>query len=119
MDPTPKSEPLMDLLGGKQVKIEAKTPETAVERKARILRETEDAAFDRVRKKADEDHERRKDFILFVFSLVIVAGSALFCVLAIVLSPANTTWAVPLLTLIVGGLLGYQTGKSQGSKSAS
>jgi fatty acid desaturase len=89
---------------------------TAFAQVLKFEHEDEDAAHERARMEADENRERRKDFILFVFSLVIVAASALCCVLALLYSQANSAWAAPLLTLIVGGLLGYQTGKSQGTK---
>ena len=117
MESTPKNRTIADLLDPKRVSIEVKTLETAPEREARLRREAEDAAHERDRKKANEDHERRKDFLLFVASLIIVGGAALGSLGSLMISPTNSPWAAPLLTLIVGGLLGYQTGKAQGSKS--
>jgi VIT1/CCC1 family predicted Fe2+/Mn2+ transporter len=117
MDPTPKPTKISDIVDPKSYSFKAESLETAADRKARIRREDEDAAHERSRKKADQDHERRKDFVLFVSSIVIVTGAALTSVLALILSPGRSAWAAPLLTLIVGGLLGYQTGKSQSPKA--
>jgi len=102
MTPGPKDT---DLFDPKKFTIDIRTPESAPERTARLRRGAEDAA-----------HERRKDFLLFITSLAVVAGSALCGLVALFASPSNSAWAAPLLTLIVGGLLGYQTGKAQTSR---
>jgi len=112
-EPRPKTDKFTDFLDPKKFSVEVKTLESAPERDSRIRRDEEDAAHDRARKKAAEEHERRKDFLLFVASLIVVAGSAFCCLGTLIFSPTSSPWAGPLLTLIVGGLLGYQTGKSQ------
>ena len=83
MESKPKPRSLDDLIDPKRVSIEVKTLELAPEREARLRREEEDAAHDRARKKAGEDHERRKDFLLFVFSLAVVAVATLSSVVAL------------------------------------
>jgi len=105
MDPRSKPAKLTDAIDLSKLDVAIKTPEKPAEREARLLRQTQDAA-----------HERRKDYQLFVASLMVVTVSALCYLVALFLTPANSAWAAPLLTPIVGGMVGYQTGKSQKPK---
>ncbi len=83
---------------------------------SRLRREEEDAAFERGRKKAADDLDRLKDLSLFIASLIVVVMASIASLFALLVQ-GNPPWAAPLLTLIVGGLLGYQTGKSQKPKN--
>lgn len=65
---------------------------------------------------ADAIHRRRKDMILFVGSLVFIATLALVAMWA-AFGAADATqreWGMGVLLLIVGGCIGYLTGKSSG-----
>jgi hypothetical protein len=64
--------------------------------------------------KADAEHQRRKELALLVGALVAVGATLSLCVWAIVREGStaeDTRWAVPLLTAIVTGLVGYVTGR--------
>jgi hypothetical protein len=80
------------------------SPEEPAERDVRLKIEEAEAA-----------HRRRKDLALHIAALVVIAVALGLCVWAIV-KPGSTAedvkWAVPLLTAIVTGLVGYVTGRS-------
>lgn len=64
---------------------------------------------------ADAEHRRRKDFLLFVAALTFVAVLAL--VAAVVAfggfaDPKQREWGMGVLLLIVGGCIGFLTGKN-------
>ena len=64
---------------------------------------------------ADAEHRRRKELALHVVTFVVIGVALALCVWAIVKknsTPEDTKWAVPLLTAIVTGLVGYVTGRS-------
>jgi lipopolysaccharide export LptBFGC system permease protein LptF len=68
--------------------------------------------------KADADHQRRKDFLLFVSVVVLIAVVALSCLAVMVFSlgsPDTQKSVSSLLTVIVSAAAGYMTGK--GGKS--
>ena len=64
----------------------------------------------------DEDgqHRRRKDMVLFVASLGFIAILALVAMWAAFAAPdaKQREWGMGVLLLIVGGCIGYLTGKS-------
>jgi hypothetical protein len=116
MESAPKPQKPADFLDPKKYKVKLESKESPAELESRLRCEEEDAAHDRAQKKAASDHERFKDLVLFIVSLSIVAISALSCLGVLIFSPSQAPWAAPLLTLIVGGFLGYQTGKLSTSK---
>lgn len=63
---------------------------------------------------ADGRHRRRKDMILFVASLSFIAILALVAMWAAFAAPdaKQREWGMGVLLLIVGGCIGYLTGKS-------
>lgn len=63
----------------------------------------------------DARHRRRKDLILFVASLVFVATLAIVAIWAAFIASGGDKqreWGMAVLLLIVGGSVGYLTGKS-------
>ena len=63
----------------------------------------------------DARHRRRKDFVVFVTSLAIVAIPATMALWTAFLAPHDDKqreWGMGVLLLIVGGCVGYLTGKS-------
>jgi hypothetical protein len=78
--------------------------EEPVERDSRIRIEEADAA-----------HRRRKDLLLSSSALIVIGVALCLCVWAVVREGTNASdreWAVPLLTAIVTGLIGYVTGRA-------
>jgi hypothetical protein len=74
------------------------------ERESRILREKEESSF-----------KRWKEKILFIISIgfsIIISGICIWIVLNSKSLPENTGWARSLLTLIIGGFIGFLTGKA-------
>ncbi len=79
---------------------------------------TERASRLRIAEK-DADSARRKDMTFFNASLAIVVAATVAALWILVLSgrpPAETRWAEAILTLIVGGVLGYGSGKATTAK---
>ena len=65
---------------------------------------------------ADARVRRGKDIALFAVALMgvlAVAGYCLYVLIARIGSADDAKWAAATLTAIVGGLLGYLTGRSQ------
>lgn len=63
----------------------------------------------------DARHRRRKDFVLFVATLVFVGVLAVVALWAAFVSghdDKQREWGMGVLLLIVGGCVGYLTGKS-------
>ena len=116
-DPTERMMHLARELASNAVDIEIRSRVSPQELKARLKREAEDSALEREQKRKDKDHERRKDGQLFVISMVITSASAFAGLLSLFLFPATSAWAAPMLMLIVGGLVGYQTAKNQPPKN--
>lgn len=84
--------------------VEIKTREHPEERASRLRRE-----------EADAEHQRKKDFVLFIIVAIMVCLVALACLwinLSSNYSPDLQKWASSLLTVIVSAILGYMTGKS-------
>ncbi len=66
-------------------------------------------------KEADAAYHRHKDLTLHIIAFVVIGVALGLCVWAIVKEDSTAEdrqWAVPLLTAIVTGLVGYITGKS-------
>lgn len=64
---------------------------------------------------AEAAHRRRTGFVLHVAALVVIGVAVSLCVWAITKSNSNaedTKWAVPLLTAIVTGFVGFVTGRA-------
>ena len=64
---------------------------------------------------ANAAHQRRKELILHIAALLVISVVLAVCVWTIV--KTNSTeedkkWAVPILSAIVTGLIGYVTGRS-------
>ncbi len=80
-----------------------------------IPREDPEQRESRIRiTEADASHGRRKDLLLLISALVVIGAALCLCVWAIVRegsTAADREWAVPLLTAIVTGLLGYVVGR--------
>jgi hypothetical protein len=76
--------------------------ETPKEEQARLAREAKDA-----------DHERRKDFIAFFASIVILAGVMAFLVYLVSAHPSEKVQlaGVGLLSSTLTGVVGYTFGK--------
>ena len=81
-----------------------------------VPREDPDDRATRLRiEEADAAHRRRKDLALHVTALVVIGVALGLCVWAIVKKDTtveDTKWAVPLLTAIVTGFVGYVTGRA-------
>ncbi|HYG11277.1 MAG TPA: hypothetical protein VD835_15120 [Pyrinomonadaceae bacterium] len=81
-----------------------------------VPREDPDERASRIRiEEADAAHRRRKDLLLSSSALVVIGVALCLCVWAIVRedsTAADREWAVPLLTAIVTGLIGYVTGRA-------
>jgi len=80
-----------------------------------VPREEPDQRDSRIRiEEASAAHGRRKDLLLLTSALVVIGVALCLCVWAIVREDSTTEdkkWAVPLLTAIVTGLLGYVVGR--------
>ena len=63
---------------------------------------------------ADGHHRRRKDLILFVASLGFLASLAVIAMWAAfgAAEPKQREWGMGVLLLIVGGCIGFLTGKN-------
>lgn len=81
-----------------------------------VPREDPDERATRLRiEEADAAHRRRKDLALHVIALVVIGVALGLCVWAIVKTGStaeDTKWAVPLLTAIVTGFVGFVTGRA-------
>ncbi|HEX8129393.1 MAG TPA: hypothetical protein VF527_09850 [Pyrinomonadaceae bacterium] len=81
-----------------------------------VPREEPDQRDSRIRiEEADAAHRRRKDLLLSSSALVVIGVALCLCVWAIVRegsAASDREWAVPLLTAIVTGLIGYVTGRA-------
>lgn len=61
----------------------------------------------------DAQHRRWKDRILFVVAVLLVTATFVAALGAVFLgTPEQREAAIPILTLIVGGFVGYLTGKN-------
>ena len=80
-----------------------------------VPREDPDQRDSRIRtEEASAAHGRRKDLLFSISALVVIGVVLCLCVWAIVregLTSSDKEWAVPLLTAIVTGLLGYVVGR--------
>lgn len=95
---------LNDLVNKPEHKLTIVPREDPLERDVRLQIELDEAA-----------HRRRKDFALHVASFVVVGVVLALCVWAIMRQGAtdeDRRWAVPLLTAIVTGFVGYVTGRT-------
>ena len=62
---------------------------------------------------ANAAYQHQKDLVLHAVALLVVLTAFGLCVWAVVKGDPNTEkWAVPLLSAIVTGLVGYVTGRS-------
>lgn len=81
-----------------------------------VPREEPDQRDSRIRiEEAEAAHRRRKDLLLSSSALVVIGVALCLCVWAVVREGSNASdkeWAVPLLTAIVTGLIGYVTGRA-------
>lgn len=81
-----------------------------------VPREEPDQRDSRIRiEEADAAHRRRKDLLLLSSALVVIGVAIGLCVWAVVRegsAASDREWAVPLLTAIVTGLIGYVTGRA-------
>lgn len=102
------------LLGDLAKNWDLKARESNKEVQARLQREAEDAAHQRLKDAEDAAHQRLRDKAILVFVLIIVGLVSLLCISVVVIPgapPENVKWATTLLTTIVAGGLGYMTGK--------
>ncbi len=81
-----------------------------------VPREDPDERAARLRiEEADAVHRRRKDLALHIIAFLVIGVALGLCVWAIARKDAtaeDTKWAVPLLTAIVTGFVGYVTGRA-------
>jgi VIT1/CCC1 family predicted Fe2+/Mn2+ transporter len=81
-----------------------------------VPREDPDERAARLRiEEAEAAHKRRKDTALHGLSFIVIGVALWLCVRAIIKDGAtaeDARWAVPLLTAIVTGLVGYITGRA-------
>jgi hypothetical protein len=105
---TPPKLDISALLGqqGVQAELQIKTTESAEERDHRHRKEL-----------AEAEHERKKDFYLFIATVGLGLTVSLACLVVLVRpgrDPEDVKWAVPLLTLIFGGFAGRYSGRPPG-----
>lgn len=89
--------------------------ETDEERASRLRIKEEDAKAERDEKKAAMDQRRWIERLLLRSSLAfsaVVCGACLFALFDKSIPPPEKAWASPLLTLIIGGLAGFWSGRS-------
>jgi hypothetical protein len=91
--------------------------ETEEERDSRLRIKEEDAKADREEKKSAMDHRRRIE--MRALSAYIGISGLACCACLWVLSdktiaPTDKAWVGPTLTLIIGGLAGFLTGRLPG-----
>lgn len=81
-----------------------------------VPREEPDQRESRIRiEEADAAHRRRKDLLFSISALVIIGGALCLCAWGIVRegsTASDKVWAVPLLTGIVTGFVGFVTGRA-------
>jgi hypothetical protein len=85
--------------------LQLRTTETPEEREVRLRQLEKDAAF-----------RRWRDGSLFAVCLAATTVLGYVCVgivLSVTASPDDKKWATSLITLIVGGIIGFLTGKSR------
>ena len=102
----PKSTELESLLG-KGAKYEFRSPESKEEQASRLRRE-----------EAEEVHKRRMNLILHSFVMSIIAVTLLVCAYIAVAKDPRTSLpdkAMGIIMAIVGGAVGYLTGKASKS----
>jgi hypothetical protein len=90
------------------------------ERDSRLRIDEENAKADREEKKAAMDHRRRIEIIALVAYLVfsgIASIPSIWVLLDKKTAPQDKAWAAPLLTLIIGGIAGFLTGRSSSRTS--
>jgi hypothetical protein len=94
---------LVDFLSSRQLKAVIETRETRSEIQSRLRIAEAQAA-----------HERRKDFLILVATLVGLAMVAVACLVVAFLpgQSEDKKWAMSVLASIVSGGLGYLTGKT-------
>lgn len=89
--------------------------ETESERESRLRIKEEDARAEREEKKAGMDQRRWVECVILIVSLIFSAVVCIACLFALFdkgISPQDKAWAAPILTLIVGGLTGFWTGRT-------
>ncbi|MDQ3816192.1 MAG: hypothetical protein M3362_00710 [Acidobacteriota bacterium] len=75
----------------------------------------EERAARRRREKAEDDHRRWRERLLHVSAIVVLGLAFALCAFVILREgsgSAGAQWAVPMLTGIVSGFVGYLFGKS-------
>ena len=91
--------------------------ETEKETESRLRIKEDDAVAERLEKKAAMDHRRKLEFVALA-AYVVICGIVLIACLGVLadksIAPPDKAWIGPTLTLIIGGLLGFLTGRSSG-----
>lgn len=104
-----------EVVGNQDIDVKISTKEHPDERASRLKREEENAVHQRQREELEAAHQRQKDFYLFLVTLGVVAAAFGICGFIVLSGKYNAEiekMAITLLTLIVGGLVGYLTGKT-------
>ena len=85
----------------------ASRPPSKIETEARVRRD-DDALHARPEKALEAQHRRSQERLVMVFGLVILGLGSIISAGTLVFRPyTEAPWAPPVLTLIVGGLVGY------------
>jgi len=104
----------MESLDNSNTKIRDNVTRESIE----IQREGPEELASRLRQQeADAKHRRRKDIALFavtLFTTAAILGTCFWIVLDPNVSPETKEWARSITTLIIGGFVGYLTGKALG-----
>lgn len=110
---------LSSIVESPDLEVNLRSRETPAVEAARIAREKAEADHAREQQKADAALARRKDFLTFVGGGMIAIGFFLLGVYLLTLRPGATDkekdFAITVLTLLAGGVVGFLFGKQGGT----
>ena len=86
----------------------ASRPPSKMETEARVRRDDDDALHARTEKAFEAQHRRSQERLVMIFGLGVVGLGAIISAGTLLFRPyTEAPWAPPVLTLIVGGLVGF------------